>query len=131
MPTPKSCAGKTILLIEDDITLLTILETELVKENACVLKAENGQQGLEVALKERPNLIVLDLLMPILDGIGFLEKLREDEWGKSVRVLILTNVEQTKKVEEAIGFGVFDFLIKKDWPIDVLTQKIMQKLAAK
>ena len=66
MPMPKLCAGKTILLIEDDNAMLTVIQTELTKAGACVLIAENGQRGLEVALQEHPDLISLDLLMPVL-----------------------------------------------------------------
>ncbi len=60
-----------------------------------------------------------------------MKKLREDDWGKTAKVLILTNVEQLKKVEEAVGLGVYDYLFKSDWSIDEITRKIMQKLAAK
>jgi len=131
MLTPKHCAGKTILLIEDDNTMLTVIQTELTKAGACVLIAENGQRGLEVALAEHPDLIILDLLMPVLDGMGFLKKLREDDWGKTAKVMILTSVEQLKKVGEVVGLGVYDYLFKQDWSIDEITRKIMQKLAAK
>lgn len=124
----KHCAGKTILLIEDDTTMLAFLKSELIKAGACVLVAENGQKGLEVALNEHPDLITLDLLMPVLDGIGFLKKLREDEWGKSANILILTNVEQSKKVGDAVGLGVYDYFMKQNWPIEELTKKIMDKL---
>ena len=84
-----------------------------------------------MALTEHPDLISLDLLMSVLDGIGFLKKLREDDWGKTAKVLILTSVEQLKKVEEAVGLGAYDYLFKSDWSIDEVTRKIMQKLAAK
>lgn len=125
----KHCVGKKILLVEDDPIILGILQSKLQKEGACVLTANDGAQGLKTAKTEEPDLIVLDLLMPVLDGIEFLKSLRADEWGKTAKIFILTNLEDIKKVEEALRLGVHDFFLKKDWSAGELTQKILAKLS--
>ena len=78
-----------------------------------MFEAKNGVEGLALALKEHPDLILLDIVMPELDGMAVLSRLREDRWGKNARVLILTNLEgDAEKTVHAITNGVFEFLVK-------------------
>lgn len=81
-----------ILIIEDDASIREVV-TEILRENGfTVVTAPNGTEGLRLAFDERPSLILLDLIMPDIDGLSVLEQLRDDEWGKSVPVIIHTNV---------------------------------------
>src|SRR3989304_617137 len=84
---------KNLLIIEDEMPLLKIMMEEFSNSNIKVMGAPNGKEGLELALSKHPDLIVLDLLMPKMNGITMLKKLREDEWGKNASVIILTNLE--------------------------------------
>jgi DNA-binding response OmpR family regulator len=83
---------KKILIIEDEKSLREAIHDKLKKEDFIILEAKNGEEGLAVSLKEHPDLILLDLVMPKMDGMSMLKKLREDVWGKTVPVIILTNL---------------------------------------
>lgn len=120
---------KKILIIEDEEAVRKSLATTLEKEGFKVFSAENGEEGLQIALKEHPDLILLDILMPKKDGLEVLKELRADKWGSEVPVIILTNLSSHEYVAETIRYGVFDHLIKSDWDIADVVKKIKSKLA--
>ncbi len=117
-----------ILVVDDDEALLKIISDKLTAENFSVLQAKNGLEGLTTALKEHPDLVLLDIVMPEMDGLTMLKKLREDAWGKDVRVIITTNLADDKKTEEAMTQGVYDFLVKTEWSLDDLILKVKDKI---
>jgi DNA-binding response OmpR family regulator len=117
-----------ILVVEDDPTLRRIVCDKLKSESFEVLDAANGALGLETALKEHPDLILMDIIMPEMDGMTMLKKLREDSWGKDARVIITTNLGDDSKTEEAMRQGVYDYLVKTDWSLDDLILKVKDKL---
>lgn len=119
---------KKILIVEDEVALLQVLTEKLKKENFEVLQARNGQEGLQQAFSLHPDLILLDIIMPVMDGMTMLVKLRIDEWGKSVPVIILTNLSNEQKVAESLQQGVYDYLVKSDWMLEDLVQKIKNRL---
>ena len=119
---------KTILVVEDEISLLNALCDKLTRENFAVLEAKNGEEGLEVALREHPDLILLDIIMPVMDGITMLKKLREDAWGKNAKVIILTNLSDNEKVAEAMRQETFEYLVKSDWKIEDVVAKVRERL---
>lgn len=119
---------KKILVVEDEIALLEALTEKLTKENFEVLQAKNGQEGLQQGLNLHPDLILLDILMPVMDGMTMLTKLRADDWGKSVPIIILTNLSDEQKVSESLSAGVFDYLVKSGWTLEDLTKKIKDRL---
>ena len=120
---------KKILVVEDEAPLRTAVSDILGFEGFTVFQAKNGQEGLDLALKEHPDLILLDLMMPIMDGLTMLEKLREDKtWGKSAAVILLTNINDPEKVAQATEAGSFDFLVKSDWNIEDVVKKIKLRL---
>src|SRR3989344_8374219 len=88
-------SGKTILVVEDDVSLQKAPIEKLESEGFTILSANNGEEGLKIALRERPNLIILDILMPVKDGIAFLEDIRNDSWGKTAKIIVLTNYSST------------------------------------
>lgn len=124
-----SSTAKIILIVEDESSLLLVLHDRLLSEGFQILKAKNGQEALALALKEHPDLILLDLLMPVMDGITMLRKLREDAWGKNANVIVLTNLGGDEKLVEAKTLGVTDYLVKADWKIEDVVQKIKNQIA--
>lgn len=117
-----------VLIVEDDASLRKIVSDKLRSESFEVLEAANGQIGLDMALKEHPSLILMDIVMPEMDGMTMLKKLRQDDWGKDVRVIITTNLGDDKKTEEAMQQGVYDYLVKTEWSLDDLILKVKDKL---
>lgn len=128
---------KTILITEDDNSLRGALQQKLVNEGFEVFAAKNGEEGLEIALKEHPDLILADILMPKMDGLAMLKTLREDEWGKDARFIILTNMNDVNEISEAIGlaqvnkYESFEYFIKSNIKIEEVIEKIKEKLGLK
>lgn len=121
-------AKKTVLIVEDEPSLQRALGDHFSREGISVLQAKNGQEGLEVALREHPGVILLDIVMPVMDGMTMLTKLREDAWGKDTHVILLTNLVDNKEIVEAMKTGVFDYLVKSDWKIEDVVERVKQKL---
>lgn len=123
-----------LLIIEDEKTLSDTLEERLTSEGFEVFKAADGDEGLKLALDKHPNLILLDLLMPKVDGITMLKELRKDAWGKRASVIILTNVESSDKIADTIGLGfgnIFEYIIKTNWSLDDVVARIKERLKIK
>ena len=114
---------KKILVIEDEEPLLNALSAKLQTEGFEVLEAENGEDGLKLALKKHPDLILLDIILPKMDGITVLENLRENAWGKTVQVIILSNLSDWNNTSAAVNLNVRDYLVKSDWQIKMLSKK--------
>ena len=119
---------KKILIVEDEQPLAKALASGLDGKEFEVLIAGDGEEGLKVALEQKPSLILLDLFMPKMDGISMLKKLREDEWGKKVKVIILTNLEDREKLAAAVENRVYDYMIKTNWNISDVLKKIRIEL---
>lgn len=119
---------KKILIIEDEKSLVKALIKKLESEGFEVSVAYDGVEGLQKSLDEKPGLVLLDLILPKMDGMTYLAKLREDDWGKSVPVIILTNLSDDKKVLEAQKDGVYDYLIKTDWSLEDVIKMVKEKL---
>lgn len=120
--------SKKILIVEDEQNLLDILSDEFTRAHFRVYKAKDGVEGLEVALREHPDLILLDLIMPRMDGMTVLGKLRKDKWGRNVPVIVLSNITDDKKVSKAFEKEAHDFLIKTNWDLDEVVKKVKDKL---
>jgi len=120
--------NKKILIIEDEEASMRLLADALKDSGFSIIKAKNGKQGLKKALKHRPDLILLDILLPQIDGMTMLKELRKDEWGNLVLVIILTNVSDFDKISEALGNNVYDYLIKTDWKLKDIVTRIKKRL---
>lgn len=123
--------NQKILIVEDDAISLNVLRDKLSKEGFEVLGAPNGKQGLELALKAHPDLIMADIVMPVMDGTEMIKKLREDEWGKKVMVIILTNLNSDKSVADFLEKGAFDYLVKENWSLEEVVKRVKEKLRQK
>lgn len=120
--------NKKVLIVEDEVSLMKAILEKFKDEPFLTFSAKDGIEGLEVALKEHPDLILLDIIMPKLDGIGMLKKLREDDWGKNVKVIMLTNLSDNEKLAEAKKLGADNFFIKADWKIEDVLKNVLAKL---
>lgn len=121
-------ARKKILVVEDEEALLEVLKDRLENEGFDVLVAKDGAAGLIMALEKKPDLILLDIIMPKLDGLSMLKQLRDYEAGKDIRVVFMTNVNDSKEVHEALQYGARDFMVKSDWAISDLVASIRNLL---
>jgi len=119
---------KTILLVEDEENLSSITADVLESEGFNVIKAKNGEEGLKNALEFKPDLILTDIIMPVMDGITMLRKLRENEWGKTAKVIILSNLGDPEEINKAMSNEVFDYLIKVSWGPKELVELVKKKL---
>ncbi len=113
-----------VLIVEDEEILLTALSEELKQEGFDVAGAKDGQEGVEKAASEKPDLILLDLVMPRLDGIGALKQLKENDDTRAIPVVILTNLSDYDKVSDALSMGAMDYLVKANYRLEELVAKI-------
>ena len=119
---------KTILVVEDEASLQNILLDKLKEENFLCFKANNGEEGLKIALEKHPDLILLDIIMPVMEGMTMLKKLREDTWGKKVPVILLTNLSDEAKINTAEEKKAADYLVKADWKLEDVVTKVKETL---
>lgn len=126
MSKDKTKQKPTILIVEDEPAILSVLHDTLQKNNFSTLLARNGREGLEQALSAHPDLIMLDLLMPVMDGMACLKQIRQDSWGKQVPVIILTNLsaDAEDRVEDMVEQNPAFYLIKSDWKMEDVVKKI-------
>jgi len=120
---------KIILIVEDEAVLIKALQIRMAKSGFKVVLAKNGKEGLKQALELRPDLILLDLVMPVMDGLTMLKKLREDKWGKKATVFILSNLSDEYKKVEAKELGIENYLIKSDESLENLVKIIKKRFA--
>ena len=117
---------KTVLVIEDEKSLRDAVVDILHLKNITPLTAKNGREGIEIAFAEHPDLILLDIIMPEMDGITALKRIREDEWGAGVPIIILTNLSE-KGAQNT--YALTHYLIKSDWKIHDIADKIEKILS--
>lgn len=118
---------KMILIAEDESTLRGVLVDMVSQSGFLTIEASDGEEGLKKALSEHPDLILLNILMPKIDGLTMLKKLREDAWGKGVPVIILTNVDpDNKEIEEMAEYRASHYLIKTRTSLDSVVNKIQE-----
>lgn len=122
---------KKILIVDDEAVLVDLLRNKISRQGFDVIEACDGEEGLQKALAERPDLILMDVIMPKMDGITVLKKLRQDHWGKDVPVIILTNLNTAEAVENSIASGAYDYLVKIDYTLDDLVDIIKKRLVNK
>lgn len=113
--TPVKTAQKKVLLVDDNKVFQDSLAGLLRNENVEVLTAPNGVDGLLTALEYKPDLILLDINMPEMNGLKMLKKVRSEQWGKKVLILMLTASADSANLREAIDLGTTDYLIKDQW----------------
>jgi len=119
---------KTILIVEDEETLRHVLSIRCTIEHFHVLEARDGEEGLMMTREQHPDIILLDLIMPKMDGITMLKKMKSDPAISDIPVIVLTNLSDNEAVSEAMENGVFDFLIKSNYTLDDVLKKVRAKI---
>lgn len=119
---------RTVLIIEDEQMVLNALRKKLAGAGFDILVAKDGSEGLKMSLERHPDLILLDIILPVMDGITFLERLREDEWGREVPVIVLSNLSKASTITESKERGVKTYLVKTDWKLEDVIKKIKDEL---
>jgi DNA-binding response OmpR family regulator len=115
---------KKILIVDDEAPILNGISDKFTHEAFSVVKAVDGKDGLDKALHEHPDFILLDNLMPNADGFYFLENLRKDDWGKNARVIMWSNSHDSRTIARAKTLGILDFMIKSDWEYRDVVKKV-------
>jgi CheY-like chemotaxis protein len=120
--------GKKVLIAEDEPPMLDALATGFGGEGCVVLKATDGEEALGFALKEKPDLILLDILMPKVSGTEVLESLRKaNDWGRKVPVVILTNLSADDRImKDVVKNEPSFYLVKTDWRLEEVVLKARQ-----
>ena len=119
---------KKILLIEDEKALQETMAEYLTDEKFEVLGAMDGQTGLEMAQKELPDLILLDVILPKMDGFAVLGEIKKSESTKHIPVILLTNLESIESIQKAFEKGAVAYLIKSDFKLEEVVKKIKEVL---
>ena len=120
---------KTILIIEDEYDMREAIATALRNAGFHVITAENGQTGVDKALEIEPDLILLDLLMPVMDGQTALKVLRTHPWGETAKVVILTAMDDIKNVGEAYEANIVGYITKSETSLAELVEQVKELVA--
>jgi len=115
---------KRILLVEDDVFIRDIYETKLKQEGFEVMMAENGVDAFKKLENFLPDAVLLDIVMPYMDGMDFLKKFRQDEKWKNIPVIMLSNLSDKERVIDAKALGISDYLIKSHFTPSEVFNKI-------
>ncbi|MEA2097920.1 MAG: response regulator [Patescibacteria group bacterium] len=118
---------KRILVIEDEAILQKSLNDVLVQEGYDVLSSLDGASGLNLALKEELDLILLDIILPKMDGFEVLKKLKEAD--SQVPIIILTNLSDINDIQKALDLGVTTYLVKADFHLDDVLKKVKETIS--
>lgn len=119
---------KKILIIEDEKILAEMYRDKFIREGFKVILASESQQGLELAKKEKPDLIILDILLPKENGIVFLQKLRKEPKISSIPVVAFSNFDDRRTKKEAERLGIKDYLIKTNYTPKEIVEKAKRYL---
>lgn len=117
---------KHILFIEDEPSLQKTLGDLLTQEGFDVSSSLDGEQGLEMAKKKHPDLILLDLILPKMNGFDVLQSLKQDHATKDIPVMVLTNLEGLHDVQKALDLGATMYLVKSDHHLQDILEKVKQ-----
>lgn len=117
-----------LLIIEDDLFLLNMYASKFELEGFEVIIAEDGEKGWKTAIKDVPDVILLDIMMPKMNGFEVLEKLKSDDKVSKIPVILLTNLSQRDEIERAMNLGAADFLIKAHFRPSEVVEKIKKLL---
>jgi DNA-binding response OmpR family regulator len=115
---------KHILLVEDEADIRDAMAEAIIDAGFKVSTAQNGEVGLKMALEQKPDLVLLDIRMPVMGGQEMLQKMRQDPWGKGVKVIVMTAMDDVANVTVAHQSDIDDYLIKTHTSLDELLQKI-------
>ena len=119
---------KKITIVEDDYTILEMYKLKFEFAKFKVSTATDGKQGLEVIEQEKPDVILLDIRMPIMSGDEMLREMRATDWGKDVPVLVLTNISRDEAPRTLWHLGVADYIVKASSTPQMILEKVEKVL---
>lgn len=117
---------KTILLIEDESALQKTIGDALSQEGFSILSALDGEAGLRIAQEKRPDVILLDLILPKANGFDVLKSLKEKEETSGIPVVVLTNLESIEDIQKALDLGATTYLVKSNYTLEEVVEKVKQ-----
>ena len=120
--------AKTILIVEDNKILRELIVSKLTKENYNVFEAIDGEEGIKKIKEKNPDLILLDLLLPGIDGFEVLSQIKNDPKLSSISVIIFSNLGQKEEVEKGLKMGATDYMIKASFTPKEIIDKIKATL---
>ena len=119
---------KKILIVEDDPITKKLMVDAFKKGGFEVAEASNGQEGLETASNFRPDLILTDIMMPIMNGLTMLKELQDREWAKNISVIIYTNSKDSEIIADALKYKTLKYIIKCDMTVDDIVKRVAKEL---
>lgn len=117
-----------ILLVEDDSFLLSMYTTKFELENFQVITAEDGEKGLKLAIKEPVDIILLDIILPKMNGFEVLENIKKNNELIKIPVILLTNLSQRSDIEKGLSMGADDYIIKAHFTPAEVVDKVKKVL---
>ena len=121
-------SNKKVLIAEDEAAMLNALTDKFEGEGCIVLRAENGKIALDLATKEQPDILLLDILMPEMSGMEVLSAIRTgSDWGRKVPIIMLTNLSPNEEIMGGVVKNEPSFyLIKSDWKLYEVVEKVRE-----
>lgn len=118
---------KRILIVDDDPLITQMLVDAFVSANFSVTTARDGEEGLSKALTEHPDALIADVVMPKMDGLTMVKKVREDSWGSQAAIMVLTGVKDNEQLQEAKMEGIYYYLLKEDFKPEDVVAKVKER----
>ncbi len=120
---------KEILIVDDDELILSNLSSVLAKDGFKILKAPNGVEAMKVIKTERPDLILLDLVMPLMDGVEFIKQVELVDPDLIPKIIVMTNAEDSAHLAEVMTHGVFIYVSKSNTDLDTIAKMVKDRLS--
>ena len=118
-----------ILLVEDDESLVATYKAKFEQEGFTISVEKDGEGGLKSALAHHPDIILLDIRIPKMDGMAVMKKLREDKWGEKVPIIIITNFDiNDSRISEVVSNHPAYYLLKADTTLDEMVDRVREVL---
>lgn len=120
--------AKKIIIIEDEELMLDLLQTKLTKEGYEISIARNGEEGLRVMREVKPDLVLLDIVMPKMSGLEVMEEMAKDKEIKDIPVIIISNSGQPVEIDKAQKLGAKDWLVKTEFDPQEVVDKVVKQI---
>jgi len=117
-------SDSSVLIVEDDDNLRKLYSDAISGVGINVLTAKNGKEGVEMALEHHPSVILMDIMMPVMDGHEAMKKIRLDKWGKNAKVIFLTNFSDAENVVHAVEEGTEEYIVKANTSIKEIINEV-------
>lgn len=117
---------RSLLIVEDEADIREAMADYFDQLDYRVLEAQDGQEALDKALAEHPDVILLDLRMPVMDGQETLKQLRQDPWGRNAKVVVMSAMDDVKNIGTAYESGITEYVIKGDMSLEEMAAKVRE-----